>query len=251
MDNGGKTSSRVAARYLAASNAALHSAAKAVFEGLPPRLRSEVEHFLFGVMPGRAQPIEAHADELYDYYEPVRALLRGKHGRSLTLYRGEPKDKPPIKRRFLSWAASYKLAAHFARAKGYVVVEADVLVSDVAAVLVSPHNEFYVEYLVKDRPGYHEKAEPLPLVGSCVYYFSQPGEPDFDTRGFTVERAEALARRLETAVRAAGGKVLRLKIKPDDSVQASVQLPANTEVDDQDRVVLDGLWITNLQPLAV
>lgn len=251
--------SRVASRYLqrftpwrgrAASAAALRAAAEAAFNSLPSDLQSEVENFVWGVMAGRAQPIEARADELYDYYESVRAVLRGKHGMSLILYRGEPKDKPPIKRRFMSWAGSYRLAAKFAEAKGYEVVEANVRVSDVAAVLVSPHNSAYVEYLVKDRPEYHERGEPLPLVGTYTRYFSSPEESDYEPEWFSVERANALVEGLKRAVGDAGGKVLGVNIKRDEWVKVTVQLPSSTPLTD-DNAWVGGFPIENMQARAI
>lgn len=247
---------RVAASYLKqltrrpltrlATAAALRAAAKAAFDSLPLRLQGQVEHFLFGVTVGKAQPLEAHAGELYNHYEPVRALLRSKHGMSLVLYRGEPKDKPPIKRRFLSWTASPKLAATFAQAKGYEVVEANVRVSDVVAGLISPHNDFYVEYLVKDRPEYHERGEGLPLVGDFLYF---PGGGD-DPKDFT-ELAENVARKLREAVQDAGGKVLQLKIYPrDECLSGRVQLPASTPVDAYDRATTGKFVFENMRPVA-
>jgi hypothetical protein len=224
---------------------AVYDAAVAVLETMPEPLHREVEHFLHGVFGGKAQPLEAKANELYDLYEPVRALLRGKHGSSVLLYRGEPKDKPQIKRRFLSWTPSYAMATKFAANKGYEVVEADVRVSDVAAVLVSK-NRVYVEYLVQDRPEYHEKGRGLPYVGIVFVSIEEGG---FDV--YTEMNALIVKKNLEVAILQAGGKVLRIKAdEENETITATVELPATFAVRPDDTAVIGKYLVESLQPLT-
>lgn len=243
------TARRVAARY--AADRAIFNVALEVFNSLPNTLKWDVEEFLQGVVVGKAQYLEARADELYEFYEPARRALRSKYGAEVHLYRGEPTKKPAIVRRFLSWTPVQRLAARFAAQKGYEVVEADVKVSDVAAVLVSPHNSQYIEYLVKDRKHYHERGSPLPLVGGYMAVYEGPYTVPFDLEAFTAW-ADETVRRLKSSVESVGGKVLKLKVDRDDEfLGASVQLPPTVDVDAYDAAHIgQGITIENLQPYA-
>ena len=142
-----------------------------VFGALPRMLRYVVEGFLQGVFSGR-QPLEDHTSALYRGYEPVRRLLRAKYGPHVRLYRGEPTTIPEERREFLSWAPSQKMAARFAEQREFNIVEADVSVDDVVAVLAPARS--YVEYLVLDQPEYHVQRAALPMLG--FVYFDIPEE---------------------------------------------------------------------------
>lgn len=166
--------------------------AQRAFDGLAVRHQIAVERYLHGVVSGVTPDLEEHTDALRRAYAPVRAALRAKYGATVRVYRGEPTRKPQVERRWLSWTPSRKLAEAFAWKPGYHVVEATVKVADVVAVLVSPHNRDYIEFLVRERRSYHRKARRLPYV--CSIWL--------DSRKLfaTFERALALA----------GGKLLTI-----------------------------------------
>jgi hypothetical protein len=184
-----------------ASDEEVRNLALEVFGALPRMLRYGVEGFLQGVFSGR-QPLEDHTSALYRGYEPVRRLLRAKYGPHVRLYRGEPTTIPEERREFLSWAPSQKMAARFAEQREFSIVEADVSVDDVVAVLAPTRS--YVEYLVLDQPEYHVQRAALPMLG--FVYFDIPRE------GSLKQQAAAATRSLRREVQAVGGRVLRVKI---------------------------------------
>ena len=140
--------------------------ARKIYDELSPTLRHEVDTFVHGVLVGQVPSLETCCtDELYAAYAPMRELLRTMKGGSIHLYRGEPAEKPALDRKWLSWTSSKRLAKWFAERKGSHVVEADVRVADVVAVLLSSQNRDYVEYLVKDRPEYHGASSAHELPG--------------------------------------------------------------------------------------
>lgn len=236
---------RVATRY--AADRALFDTAMQVYDSLPDDIRGEVDWFLQGVYADQAQKLEKYADELYDLYEPVRSVLRSKYGNEILLYRGEPTDKPLIVRRFLSWTTSYSVAAEFARRRGFQVVEADVRVSDVTAVLFSPHNSRYNEYLVKDRKQYHERGTPLPWLGGLSESYPGPWTSILDLEAFTAWSDE-VTRDMKTVIERAGGKVLTVNVDQDDQyVSMGVQLPWTVPVDDH-RAVIGPYVVEGLHP---
>lgn len=198
-----------------------------MFEALPSDLKHGVETFLHGVFGGSAPALEAHADELYDLYTPVRNLVHSKHGAEVTLYRGEPVDKPAIVRKFLSWTPSFKMATHFAQMRGYEVVTASVRVADVVAVFVSPHDAKYIEYLVRFRKSHHEKGQQLPLKGYVEF--------DIPFGGWSVELAQTMVKRLEHELAAMGGSILQTNISEEyEMATAYVLVPANVKIDEND-----------------
>jgi hypothetical protein len=221
------TLQRIVAKYKERSG--IIDAALAVYAGLPYELRRSVDIFLEGVFEGTAQPLEKHADELYMAYAPARQAIASKHGSTVKVYRGEPKDKPGISRRFLSWTPSYDLAARFAEKKDFEVVEANVKVSDVVAVLVSPHRTSYIEYLVRDRKEYHTKGKALPLRGVVEVFFPGPWAPDYEAKKFTPERAEAVIKDIHSAMQAGKALVIDTDVDEENEV-ISVYVLVSPEV---------------------
>ncbi len=201
----------------------------AIYSELDPQLQSKVDDFLDMVLVGRDQPLEAHTPELYEAYTPVRKLMQRKYGSSIRLYRGEPKDKPPIKRKFLSWTPSRKLAVTFATKRHYEVVEADMHSGDVVAIFASPHNPNYIEYLCRDRKEYHEVGEQLPYLGTVTLSFPYANEEDFV--GFDQAKLDKDVQRLTQALHSKGGKILRVHVdRQNEGVRVSVLLPPTIEV---------------------
>lgn len=223
-----------------ASDQAVRTAALDVFEALPYKLQHQVEDFLHGVVANQAQTLEKHADLLWDLYTPVRDLVR-RHGDTVTLHRGEPVDKPAIARRFLSWSPSRKMATLFAPKRGYEVVSADVDVDDVVAVLTSPHNKGYIEYLVRDRKSYHESGQQLPLMGRVDF--------DMPYDGFTIELAQTMLARLERELAKVGGRVLQSHVNEEqETAMAYVLVPPTVTVDENDSTFLGEFEAQNLEP---
>jgi hypothetical protein len=113
------------------------------------------------------------------------------------------------------------MAARFAEQREFNIVEADVSVDDVVAVLAPARS--YVEYLVLDQPEYHVQRAALPMLG--FVYFDIP-EERLSVSSLR-RQAATLARALRYEVQAVGGRVLRVKIDElDGSANASVLLPA-------------------------
>lgn len=223
-----------------ASDSAVRTAALSAFESLPYSLQRQVENFLHGVVVGEVQSLEQHADTLWDLYEPVRELVR-RHGAAITLYRGEPVVKPSIARRFLSWTPSRKMATLFAPRRGYEVLSAEVDVDDVVAVLVSPHNKGYIEYLVRDRKSYHESGQRLPLMGRVDF--------DMPYDGFTLELAQSMLTRLERELAAVGGRMLQSYVNEEqETAMAYVLVPPTVEIDENDSTFLGEFEVQYLEP---
>lgn len=238
------------------NDSAIVKAARAVYQGLPEDLRHDVDEFLAGVFLGSAPQLESHIDALYEAYAPVRKLM---HGSGVTLYRGEPKDRPALKRKFLSWTPSWKLANHFATTRGHVIVEAEVRTSDVVAVFVSPTNTRYVEYLVRDRKEYHEKEsdEQIPLYGRIEH--DHLGRDlgwegaNWATMGeFLPDRVRAERPHLERALHAVGGALLNLYInEEDEGAVASVVIPSSVktvEIADDLKAEVGPYLVNDLRP---
>jgi len=199
---------------------------------LPEDVRWAVEDFAQGVMAGRAPNLERHTRELYKAFAPLRAVLPAE----VTVYRGEPKNPPKIKRKWLSWSPSAAMAAQFGIGTGKHIVEAAVSSKDVIAGILSPHNENYIEYLVWDRPEYHEKGTENPHV----YVLSR----DWGTYEWTQELHEDESW-LEASVRdieRLGGKVLRVrKYDPDEDFAPSIMfvLPSGVSPEPLERDTYD------------
>jgi len=221
---------------------------------LPEDVRWAVEDFAQGVMAGRAPNLERHTRELYKAFAPLRAALPGE----VTVYRGEPKNPPKIKRKWLSWSPSATMAAQFGIGTGKHIVEAAVSSKDVIAGILSPHNENYIEYLVWDRPQYHEKGTENPHV----YVLSR----DWGTYEWTQELHEDESW-LEASVRdieRLGGKVLRVrKYDPDEDFAPKITfvLPSGASLDSLERDTYDvydmgeapryyGKLATSIHPMA-
>jgi hypothetical protein len=200
-------------------------------------------------------------DELYEAYAPVRDLVRKRHGSKVTLYRGEPKNKPRLKRKWLSWTPSWKLATYFGvgHDEDHEIVEAQVRTSDVIAVFVSPHNSSYIEYVVRDRPEYHaqQSEEQVPLMGYITndskgkelgwpvqtVLNGQLGYWDFDP-----DHARQEFPKIQRAVEAVGGKVLgRFINEEDEGASMTVLLPSTVET----RKSPGGDLVTNVGPYYV
>jgi hypothetical protein len=208
--------------------------AEEVFNDLDPSLQHKVENFLWGVIAGKAPALEAYTDELYEAYTPVRRALPG----TVHLYRGEPVDKPHVKRRFISWSPSKRIAAEFATEQGYEIIEADVRSSDVVAVLLSPHNRSYVEYLVLDRKKYHQTGRALPSIGFISEDSRGNGLGWASARSvdFSPDLVKAELPAIERAVQAIGGKVKGVSIdEENEAASITVGLPPEA-VGGQDEV---------------
>ena len=178
---------------------------------LDPDIAWAVETFSRGVLVGVAPALERYVDALYPAFEPLRDALHSRYGSTLHVFRGEPVDRPAIKRRFLSWTTDGEMAAGFADRRGFQVVEADVAVADIVAGLVSEHNPNYIEYLVRDRPSYHERGRLVPETKYLEF--------DDDT-----ER-----RAVETFVRSVGGRVESISVNGE----AILHAPRGTVVPDE------------------
>lgn len=190
--------------------------AERVFDELPEKLQHEVREFLHGVFVGDSQPIERYAQEIYLAYEPVRDVLR-LEGNAVLLFRGEPIEKPKVKRVLLSWSPFIKMSALFAERIGYEVVGAQVKVDDVAAVFLSPTNRRYVEFLVRERHEYHHQMHyDVPMLGYVT----------FDVEPFSRNSVASAARQLRSQLRSMGGRLIYLKIdEREECAWASVTLP--------------------------
>jgi len=234
---------RVAWSFIAGS---VRDVAERVFKELDPNLQHQVESFLWGVRVGKAPALEAHTAELYKAYAPVRQVLQG----SVHLYRGEPVDRPKIRRKWLSWSPSKRIAAEFALEEGHEVIEADVRASDVVAVLLSPHNRSYVEYLVLDRPQYHKRGRGLPSVGDIEDDARGNGLGWASARSvdFSPDLVRAELPPIERAVQAIGGKVIRVNIdEENEGASVTVALPPEA-VGKQDEVRVGPYKVEFLQP---
>jgi hypothetical protein len=219
----------------------VRAAALEVFDALPWRLQLDVEAFLHGIYPGQKQPLERSTATLYRAYAPVRRIIGGKYGGRVCLYRGEPRTPPALRRDFLSWTPSRKMAARFAEERGFVIVSAYVDVNDIVAVLFSKQGGFYIEYLVCDRPEYHASQFSMPMAG--VVFFDFP-------HGFSRRAVSVRARALRNAVRTVGGRVVRVRVDEDDeTASATVLLPAEV-VGDADEMTFGGFTIEGLRPVA-
>lgn len=210
-----------------ANDEVIRRAALETLEALPYRLKHEVEGFLHGVVVGRAQQLEAYADELFQAFEGVRELVRSRHGDRITLYRGEPAQKPDIARRFLSWSPSRTMSLEFAGQEGHELLTAEVDVDDVVAVLAASHNRRYIEYLVRDRKSYHTSGRRPPLL--CRVDFDVPWD------GFSHELVDGMKRRLERELATVNGRILSMHVDEENGqADAHVLVPANvhTRVDD-------------------
>lgn len=215
----------------------LHALAATVYRSLPLTLRYEIDAFVHGVLGGRAQPLEDHTEELYRAYAPVRAFLR-THDTTIKLYRGEPKNKPQLLRRFLSWTPYRRLAARFAESENYEIIEADVKVSHVVAVLTSPENASYIEFLVRDRKQYHVFGKQLPWLGWVVVEFPYRwGKPKVEH--FTRAWAENVAADVRSAVEARGARVVSTKINEEyENVVVAVEVPPEMKTGIGDSVMI-------------
>lgn len=255
---------RVVSR-VAKADRAVEQAALEVYKTLDPGLKHEVDTFLRGVIMGKAPYLEKFVRELYDAYEPVRAMVRKRHGSKVTLYRGEPVDKPALKRKFLSWTPSWKLATHFS-GDDHEIIEADVRTSDVIAVLVSP-NLRYVEYLVRDRKEYHERQseEQIPFRGFISH------AADGKQLGFPVEtelnghmgywdfdpgHARREFPKIDRAMKAVGGKLIGKYVNEDDEgAGATVLIPGDVPgikrgPSGDPEVEIGPYLVTDLRPMA-
>jgi len=216
----------------------LKEEADRVFSGLPLGLQYEVRDFLAGVLVGDVQPLERFERDLYIAYEPVRRLLR-ERGPTVRLFRGEPINKPGIQRTFLSWTPILSMAAKFSTRRGFEIVGADVDVEDVVAVLYSPHNPEYVEFLVRERPRYHRQTRyEVPLLG--IVYLDLPL--------FSRASVASALRDLRSRLRSVGGKLVRIRVNEDEE-HASVTVILPQSVGGQGYDFLMGPYrIEALQP---
>ena len=140
---------------------------------LPDDIQWDVETFARGVIMGSAPYLEKHTETLYKAFAPLRAALG-----TVTMYRGEPLDPPKIKRKWLSWTTDPRMAGQFA-GKGSHIIEARIPAKDVVAGIVSPHNENYIEYLVRDRPEYHQPSPTqVPLYNFVMMQENHAPWPD-------------------------------------------------------------------------
>jgi len=158
-------------------------------------LDHEINTFLHGVIVGAAPGLDRHTKKMYTAFKPVRAYLKKKYGGKLKLWRGaEVSVRKPVERQWLSWTNNARMAATFAVPHGSEkrkVYSAVVPVSDVVAVLLSPHNDNYIEFLVRNKPKYKGPGEDLPQEGAVW---------DVPT-----EKIKALVK----AVKKLGGRVLK------------------------------------------
>ena|SRR5271166_2272256 len=229
---------RPASIQLASDEEVRHLAVEAL-DALPEDLRYDVTHFLQGVFSGQQQPLEWHTTALHQAYAPVRRLIRRKYGPLLYLYRGEPATTPVMRREFLSWSPSQGLAARFAERRGLSVIEASVSVDDIVAVLVSPVNRAYIEYLVIDRPEYHTQRALLPMLGIVYlgHYYSDA-------------KVAALTRALRRELWVVGGRIIRIKVNREDQyASATVLLPAEV-VGDAHEMTIGEFQIEALAPYS-
>jgi hypothetical protein len=211
---------RVARQWLRAQvSPRIQEAIEESMANLPEAVQREMWHFSQMVPVGRAPDLEKYTAVMYKAFAPLRRVLG-----SVTMYRGEPLDPPRIKRKWLSWTTSPSLASQFAGVREHHIVEAKVEVSDVVAAIVSPHNDRYIEYLVLDRPEYHQPSKdqvPLYYSTSLVedYATAWPEhlDPWADTPEVHAARFPGWERWVEgvrRAVERVGGKVLKVR-EPD------------------------------------
>lgn len=167
---------------------------------LDPSLRWEIKDFAGGVITGKAPALERHTTALYKAFAPLRAALPSK----VTVYRGEPKSPPGIKRKWLSWSPAASMAAKFSRGRDMHVVEATVPSSDIVAGIISPHNDNYIEYLVFDRPEYHAQGTGNPRWYRVEQDLGPPWTPER-------ESDESWMPKVRRQIESLGGKVTKVR----------------------------------------
>lgn len=169
-----------------------------VYEALPGRLKHDIDSFTHGVFVGQTPRIEGQFTALYKAYAPLREVLRHTYGSTVTMYRGQPKVAPNVKRRFLSWTTNPTMAAEFAQERDYHVLSAEVDIRDVVFGVTIGESGYYVEYLVLNKPKYQAKGSDVPQMGFAV----------------NLEKKEV--ERLTRAVEDVGGKVIKVKEYTED-----------------------------------
>lgn len=157
---------RVAGRYLRARvSPDIAGALLGAREKLPAAIQHEIDSFLHGVFGGQMQRLEKHHRILWEAFTEARRVLASKYGPTVKMYRGEPIAPPKIKRNFLSWTTDPRMAAMFAHTEENHVISAEVALRDIVFGMTSPHNDMYIEYLVRDRPKYHLEGSKVPVFG--------------------------------------------------------------------------------------
>lgn len=216
-----------------ADDAEVREAAKKAVTSLPLRVQYDVEDFLRGVIVGEAPYLEKHTEALHEAFAPARDLIRKKYGDEVTLYRGEPEKIPAVARQWLSWSPNPSLAAGFSTRDDHHLVGAKVKVDDLHAILLSPHNRNYVEYLARDRPAYHANAKRLPWSGHIELRAHGP-------------HTEAEVERLRRTVARHGGELVKVRVRRDEDsdtdekrVTAHILLPRAAKPDEFGHVHLD------------
>jgi len=150
-----------------------------------------------GTICGVTPRLDDYTDVLYASFKPLRRFLAYKYGQKVTMFRGEPIEIPCIDRKWLSWTTNHGLAAVFADRKEHHIVKAEVDVNDVVAGIVLHEGEYYIEYLILDRPEYHDYGRLVPVRGQM----------HVDT---------SVSRYAKSVIRDAGGEILRTWVHESD-----------------------------------